>query len=264
MSKPGVFDLSGDATHFVFGNWPLLKQSLKITFPLLLGLQIINQAGVGAGFAWMQFVTLLPMLFVYACYALTWHRNCLVAVDPSHVVNPFHMTKADYKFTGFFIALTGGLTLFLVGIGFTLQNVLPQFSQTAVLAGNIACLIGILLAMYVMLRLSFILPAQSVGVTLSLKEIIAASRGMTWPLIGANFIYAILFITGISVYSVIIGMLVSISAGDQDLKGLQFGFIALVSLIPVMLATLVLVALYTTALSKAYRWGMENNPVALS
>lgn len=260
MTKPGVFSLSGDAKDFVFGNGPLIKQSLKITLPLVLLIGVLNQVAKMHGQIWAIYALQVPLLYLFACYALTWHRNALVAVDETNVVNPFKTGVKEWKFVGLFVALTGGLSLYMSGIMYVTQIVLPPYGDHVALAGNIAALFLIFGGMYGMMRLSFLLPAQSVGVTLKFKEIIAASRGVVWPVIGTVFIYALLFLISMSAYLAILRVVIGIVGSGEVVGGEITAIImALIASLPIQSAVLVLVALYTTALSKAYRWGMENN-----
>lgn len=258
-SKPGVFKLSGEAKDFVFGNWPLLKDSLKIVFPLVLLINGLNLVGLETAHGWISYILILPSLYVYACYALTWHRNCLVGIDKANVVNPLYVHKSDWKFIGVFTLVTGLFSIYIFGVTYGLEFFVNKYGMDSYKYFGVGAIAAILIGMYTMIRISFLLPAQSVSVTLGFADIVRASRGMVWSIIGTIFIYVLLLFICAQIYTGILRIFVEVAAHGSEMSDIQGMIASFAGMIPIQLGVMLLVALYTVAISRAYKWGMENN-----
>lgn len=117
-------------------------------------------------------------------------------------------------------------------------------------------------ATYLFMRIWFVLPAQSVGVRLPVKDVKRASRGLLLPLFGANFILALLFIIAALVYMTAVGAALGIATGGNDIEKTNILIISLITILPVQLGVYTMMAFVTVALSRAYQWGAQNNAIA--
>ncbi len=258
--KPGVFQLIGDAKDFVFGNFDALKEQAKVIFPLLLLLELINALGHGSGIVWIQLVTAIPSLYLLACFALSWHRASLQGPQYGQNVNPFAPAREDWKFIGLFIGF-----VFVPLVAGVLYGALAGGVSAALQSKAVVTLIvigGIILFIYVMitlLRLSFMLPARSVGVPLSMADAKRSSRGLLWKLIGSGFLVAMVFYIAVLIYMIIVGIIVGVAVGSATGTGLAGGLIQFFLTIPVFAGTFILTAMNVTILSRLYQWGIQNN-----
>ncbi len=261
MSKPGVFTLSGEAKNFVFSNIPLFFNHIKIIFPLLLVVSIIKQAGLMMHANYIAYIMAAATLFVFACFALAWHRSSLNGPDRAHEVNPVTLKGDDWKFIGIFIGISG---LFGVGIEFfnhLANGVLPKYGQGIAVVGGCGIIIIMLVLTFLFIRASFLFPARSVGVKLSWADAKRASKGLIWPLIGSNLIFMMIFVVALVVYIFIVGFILTVARGGTAPDGMQGFVVDFLLSIPILMSSLLLGALWITSLSRAYQWGIQNNPV---
>lgn len=261
MSKPGAFTLSKDAKDFVFSNLDVLRAHLKIVFPAMLLITVINQIGTATGHKWVEFVTLAPYLALYAAFALSWHRSSLMGPDKDHAVHPARVGREEWMFIGLFMVLTLIPGLIAASIGFIAGYASHALGKAAAIA-LIIFLITIAMALMIfVLRVYFILPARSVGVKLSVREALKASRGLAWPVFGASIILFIIFMLAVIIYQGTLMVVVGSIAGDVEIDKTNAGILQFFLSIPVLMATFLLTAGNVTVISRAYKWGMENNPV---
>lgn len=260
-----MFGLAGDSKNFVFSNGDYLKKTLLVFFPLVFAIAVLGAVGKEMKWSWIEPALMLPYFIVYGCYALSWHRTCLIADGEPHIVTPFRFGKGDSIFLGFFIGMCLALAGSMVGIEWLAvlfakhQGIKADDPQARWLDLSIVLLD--LIPVYLFARFSFILPAQSVGHTLKIREVLAASRGLVWRLIGADFIFIILLGLIMTVYSAVALEVVRVAIADaENMSMTQAISIGLLVTVPIQIMILVTMALMTTALSKAYRWGVENNP----
>jgi len=261
MSKPTVFGLSGEAKNFVFANIPLFFNHIKVLFPLLLIVTIVKQAGKMENSTPVAWSMAAVTLFIFACFALAWHRSSLTGPDKAHEVNPVTLKKDDWKFMGLFMLVTGAFGVFVKGVMYVSEIVMPGYGEGMAFLGDIVSIIVLGVGMVVFLKVSFLLPAQSVGVPLPLSDARRASKGMIWPLIATNFIYGLLFIVTVTVYMTVAGMVATVGSEGTQMGTIEAVAVGFVLSIPIQLAALLLVALCITALSRAYQWGIQNNDI---
>ena len=261
MSKLGAIALSGEAKNFVFSNIDALKSHLKIIFPMILLVEIINQIGYITNITMMPALTLVPALILYASFALGWHRASLRGVEHSPTINPLRLDREDFKFVGLFFGLTTIPVIAALLIGF-FYGVVSRGGGVMAAIGIVAVIVATVFLIRAMLQLSFLLPARSVGVGISFKEARQSSKGLLFPLIGASMIFGLLFTIILVVYSGVVGAVVTFVSGDVEPQGLGLGFVGFILSLPVYISTFVLTALNITALSRAYQWGMQNNQVS--
>lgn len=259
MSRPGAIALSRESFSFLRANLGTFAAHLKYALPLVILLAVVRQGMRFYGYDHLLLVLMVPSFFIYGCFILSWHRVSLRGPENINPVNPFMMTKDDFKFILTFAGLSGTLYFILAGMNYAADKVLPGQGTGIILAAQIAMLATTLFAMYWFLRLSFIFPAQAQGVSLTMGDVLRASRGMVLSLIGANFMMGLLFVVAFSVYGLVAGMIATVSGGDAELSRVGAASIGLVLSVPVHVAIFFVIAFGVTALSRAYQWGMENN-----
>lgn len=257
--RPGVAALAGSSIDFVFKNIRILFEQVKIIFPLLLLMEVISGAAEGQGFKWIPAVTLIPSIYLYACFALSWHRSSLAGPSAAHAVNPFSVPKEDMGFIGLFFAVTflpllaGLLVGGLIGGAAVIDN-------TAVMIAAVVIALPVSVYGFIQfIRYSFKLPARSLGVPLTFKEAKQASRGMVSKAFLAGVMVLsggwIVFFIGALVMALTVGM---ITAGSEPgLVGEIFMTILFGA--PILAGTMILTAINITILSKCYQWGIQNN-----
>jgi hypothetical protein len=254
-----VFSLTKESISFVFSNAGILKDHLKIIFPAILLVSLIEKIGQMYELKWIVFVTLVPMMYLYACFALGWHRSSLTAPSSSHMVNPFNMRKEDMKFVYVYFGLAF--------VPFVVAIILGALFGLATTSGNtgLIALAGVLLVsgsifLFIqLLRVSFLLPAQSVGVSLTLSDARKASRGLIWKLLSAGAIVSFLFLICMFIYGLIVGLTVGVMSKGAEPDKIMTGAVGFIFEIPILIAAMFVTAITVTMLSKAYQWGMQNN-----
>ncbi len=259
--KPKSFSLSARSARVVLKEKALFWGSLKFVLPAIILIGIAQQSAMAAGFGWAEFAAAPFTMFFYGCFALTWHRHSLIGLDADNLVNPLRVGKTEIRFILLFAAITLGFSLVLAGIIYPLQSIVPKYFPDYDVAYGIAALILIVVAMIIYIRVSFLLPANSVGVRLSYKDLMRASRGMVAPIIGANLILIMVFAVVVIVYMFAVGTAITLATGNVELDKVATIIISTITAIPVHIAAFALVASYIFVLSKAYQWGVQNNPV---
>lgn len=262
-TKPGAFALSKYATLFVFSNKALLAHHMRIILPLALlcdlaGRFLLSEGSLDKNEALGATMLLSAVtLFLYACFVLGWHRASLQGPDPAHERNPFNLDRADWGFVGLFMGVTLSLGLVMNFLNAALEHALETTGVPVQIAASVGALIGMAAILYLFLRASFLFPARSVGVRLAWSDTKKAARGLYWPLIGANIIFALIFSVAFAVYLFVVGFIASVAT--EGIEGSANILMQFALSIPITIAGLVVLALCVSALSHAYQWGIQNN-----
>ncbi len=254
MTIPGVIALTKESVGFVFGNIGTLVRHLRIIFPVLLFLMILEIVGTSNGMAFMPAVTLIPNFILMCLFVLSWHRVSLMGTGSDHSIDPFNLRQYDWGFIGIvlLLGLIPAVPLFLVGfaVGYangTGANINPGF------AGLL--LIPIMIALFVVLtKLYFVLPARSVGVKLTFREAWMISRGATWPVIGSMMLMGVGLMIAAFIFLFVFGIIAGLFGGGE-----MSTVSAFILMVPILVIQFLFGAIYITLLSRAYRWGAENN-----
>jgi len=269
-----VMKLVSDAKEFVFSNIDLLKNHLKIIFPLVLLVELVNSVikamyvvpatptsaqVVPPVVIVVSLVSVLLITYLYACFALSWHRSSLIGPNPDHAVNPLSWDPANKGFLMVFfgMVLLPFLVSLLVGMGIGIITV----SKSPLLIG-IAILAAIVFSVYFLIfliRISFMLPARSVNVQLTMADAKRASRGLVWKILGAGFVVALGFAVVLFLYTMIAGLTLGMVAKDANPSSLMTGLVTFLIGVPIQAVSFVVAAFNVTILSRAYQWGMQNN-----
>lgn len=259
--KPSGFSLSVEATRDVFADKRMLVESMKIAFPLVVLLNIVNQTAGAMEHAWVSFLVIPFNLFVYGCFALSWHRYSLRGLAPENTVNPLRIRKGDGAFLFSFAVIMGGYSLAIFCLQIALRFIVPNYMEGYETPAYIAAALLILVTMPLFIRILFLLPAKSIGMKTGLKQAAHASRGMVWPVIGANLIFCLIFFVFIVVYMFSIGAALNIAIGTSEISITASVFFSVLGALPLQIAVFILFALYTVTISKAYQWGVQNNAI---
>lgn len=244
---------------FVFQNLAALREQLTVLFPLMLIFALINVIAESMKIEWMSLATFLPTTYLYACFALSWHRTSLYGPDRSHKVNPFAVRAEDKKFFLTFFALVLAPILLGAVIG-GIFGALSVAQNTALMVGAlIISVVAFIFFIFELVRQSFRLPANSVGVSLTSDEARKASKGLVWRIMLAMTVVSIAFFLSVMLYGFIVGLgLASVLQGDETTQIMSI-FTGFFLSIPIHAAAMVLMAVNVTILSKAYQWGMQHN-----
>ncbi len=266
MSKPTVFTLAGDCKNFVFSNLGVLKEHAKMIFPAVLLLELINALGNSYGMIWVQLVTVIPVLFLYACFAMSWHRVSLMGVNSARPVNPFQLEKGDLGFVGLFFGfmfLPSLAAIPVIAIMVLVAAVLGKFSEGMAVIFVLITIPFVVWGIIAVIRLGFMLPARSVGVKLTFREALRSSQGVLWPLVGTVMLFSLMYLIPLLIYGLVIAMVIGAAAlgGSATPMGLGYHLAQFVITVPVLAVNFIFTAMNITALSRAYQWGIKNNPI---
>lgn len=258
--KPTAFSLSASAVREVFADKPLFWASMKYALPMTILATMLGLAGKTFGYAWAEYAVMPLVLYAYACYALTWHRHSLRGADGANIVSPVRAWRENLRFIiYYFLVMTALPVLLAVVAGLVVSFVASVVGKIPAIILGAVLFVG---ATYLFMRIWFVLPAQSVGVRLPVKDVKRASRGLLLPLFGANFILALLFIIAALVYMTAVGAALGIATGGNDIEKTNILIISLITILPVQLGVYTMMAFVTVALSRAYQWGAQNNAIA--
>jgi len=261
MTKLKVLGLAGESRRFVFSNLDVLRAHLKVILPAMVLFEAIKIYGVVTEQVWLQLLAVTPSTFLYAFFALSWHRSSLRGASVDHAIDFSATTKEEWGFIGLFFAIAF-VPMFIFGFGGLIIGVIGHYAGSSVLTALVV--IGIILGiifMFYMMRVSFMLPARSVGVKLKIREAVKISKGALWPFMGAGMIFGLCFTIAFLVYTAVTLGTIYMVTGTVHFEGMNKAIMELLFSIPIIIGTFLMISMNITALSKAYQWGAQNNPV---
>ena len=259
MDKPGVISLTKQSAGFVFDNKNVFLHHVRYLFPLMALLSFGETFAAQQEMKWVPFALLIPNFILLSLLALSWHRVSLRGTNEDHSINPFNVSQYDFKFIGImlglgFIPVAAGLVSGVaVGISTKVLDISEKTGDVLFLLVGVPIILFLAITL---VKMYFVLPARSVGVKIGFDEARKISKGMVWPVIGASILFSIGMLLSAMLCGGVLGFVLYAVMGEQadwfseyilSLVGLFLGF--------------VYIALNVTSLSRAYRWGAENNPV---
>lgn len=260
MSKPGAMSLSADSARYVYAQRGFFYNAMKLYLPVSVILFLMKIYFHEQQMFYAELALIVPVVLLYALYALAWHRHCLMDEDTGSELSLVPKRK-DFEFLMLFLIVIAFFTMATKSVGLMLEQALLFKGTMAGMMFAIGSPLFMFCAFYMFLKVSFALPAQSVGVSLSWKEILSSSKGMVWPLFGANLIFAMIVFILVLTYLMMLGLIAGMTIGQEKMEPLSFFFISALSYTPLSAFILFMTAMSVTSLSRAYRWGIENNQV---
>lgn len=259
MNKLRAVSLAKQSGSFVFENMDVLFRHLRYIFPLLAVLGFIESLAVEQEMKWVPVALVVPNFIFLSLFVLSWHRASLRGTGEDHSINPFNASQYDLKFIGIMLLL--GLIPVAAGffsglaVGF-LTKIIGISHETGIFLFLLLGIPLILFLLITLVRMYFVLPARSVGVKIGFGEARKISKGAVWPVIGANIVFSL----GTAVAVLLCGVVFGVAIGLLTGQGPENWVAKYVVSLPGIFLGLVYIALNVTALSRAYRWGAENNP----
>ncbi len=259
--RPGSFALAKESAQFVFTSMGILFHQIKILFPAMLVLSLIDILCDVYAIQYVPFATALISVYLYACLALTWHRYSLSGNIPSSPINPLSISREDFKFIRLFFLLAIIPVLMGVALGAIAGGGQAVAGQAGLVMAFLIIIPVFIYAFIQFLRYSFKLPAKSLGVDLSFADAKRASRGMISRILLAGFFIGVAAAMVLLVYAIISGISVGFASGGEEPGDIAKVIMGVVLGAPVLLIFVVLTAINITILSKAYQWGIQNNVI---
>ncbi|PZQ47367.1 MAG: hypothetical protein DI551_03480 [Micavibrio aeruginosavorus] len=259
MSKPKFFGLSGDVLFFVFGHFGLMVAHMMFALPLLIFVTVLKNLALDAGLIWVTYPLGILTLLAFAVFSLSWHRACCETPRDIPVYNPFRSTKDDLKYLGFFIVFWGVFGLIMQGITIGVQVGLPNIGLAN--WAPFAQVVAALVLMYAFLKLSLYLPPLALGSWPKFSDVMRAGKGVMVPLAVASFTFALLFLLAFTVYSQIALIVAQVASDGNQMGKVEAMTAGLIMGTPALFGLLVFYALYIASVTRAYVWGIQNNPV---
>lgn len=257
----GSFALAKESAQFVFSSMRVLLNQIKILFPLMLALSLVDILCEIYEVRYLPYATAFVSVYLYGCLALSWHRYSLSDVVPEKPINPFFMSREDFKFIRLFFLIAILPILMGVALGAVAGGGKAVAGQTGFMLAFLIVVPVFIYAFIQFIRFSFKMPAKSMGVDLSFADAKRASRGMISRILLSGFFIAVAATVAMLVYAIITGVSIGFaSGGDEpgDVAKIVMGFILGA---PVIFLVIVLTAINITILSKAYQWGIQNNAI---
>jgi hypothetical protein len=266
QKRPSIKALILESHRFAWGNrdW-----AFYYLVPLIIPILVFSALSqLGSYFYDILGVFELGAMYLYACFALSWHRAFLMGPRSGHRVSPLHLKPGEGKFI-LAVSALGVAPILLALVLFI------PFALAGGIGGEAGLLIGALFAVPVLIyggikiaRCFFILPAKSMNVAISLKEADRISRGLLLPFLVTSMMFVTLFliVTGIPAGLIMLQeILAAIHAESDDIEStvaemfsfrtslMMFIFVTLPS-IPLWLYT---IALNVGILSRLYQWAVQ-------
>ena len=266
MSRLRFVDLSAQSYDFVMGNIGLLMKYLLFVLPPLMAIQGYIRLEP-ENITYPQAIGLrLLIMIIFACFALSWHRASLMG--PDHKMarrSPFRIRSRDWKFFAAFMLIALVSAVLFYAIQYVVVTKLSMFPKIYRIAGSFAALAAMMFVFYETLKTSYFLPALSMGVRLEIADVRRSSKRTIYPLMASVMLFFVIYSAVIGVYTYIaLAVLSSVSGHAVNLKpvpgmSISANVTSLFLILPLYFAAFLSYAMCITALSKAYRYGIENN-----
>jgi hypothetical protein len=259
MAKPGIISLTQESAHFVLGNMGSLVNQLKIIFPLTLLTNLATIYAAHYKIDYLSLAMLVPIVYLYTCFALSWHKTSLIGPEEAHTVNPFAFPRGNISFLvlyGSFILIVAALLMGIDALGYYARQ---SGDKNVELIGGIGSFVLLGIALVPLTIFSFKLPAKSLNVDLTLKETRQVSRGLVSKVIFSMVIVIVVALLVIALYAFIVGLVVGIVTKGEEPATITALFSQFFLGIPVQVISMLITAISITILSKAYQWGAQNN-----
>lgn len=264
-SKPNAFRLSADSYSYVLANRHFLGKTVLYNLPLMLAVAVFSQLAMMNGIPYVGIAATILMAVIISSFILSWHRVNLAGEGEARATNIFMNRGPEWVFIAVFVGLSLALKIYGVGVDVAARlYVDSQGGQISPMAGKIIfaiMFVAYLLGAYAFIRLLFIMPALSVGVKMTLLQAWKVAKGMIWPIFWSGVIFVIMLSIFFAAYTLIFTSVIEYAIGaDTVLNTWQAVLTNIIFSAPLHAAVLVVFSLITTAVSKAYRWNMENIP----
>jgi hypothetical protein len=258
-TRPGIRELSSGAKMFVRDHNADLRHCAKSVLAPIIVTQAIGT--IGAAVWPLLGLFQLVALYFWCCFILDWHRLVLLGRSSVATVNPFRLKAGEGKFILVFLIITllnfcPSILALILGSAGNRPGFWPLF---VAIAGPIAAIV-------LSLRFSFMLPAQSVNVQLTLGETGPISYGLKWRLFAAglvtSFLPALLIMLMVLIVHFVNGSVLHFievdgaKQGQLTLPGAVLAFV--LAGIPSVFIYFVIMARNVTVLSRLYQWSVQN------
>ncbi len=197
------------------------------------------------GFGYISFV-------FYACFALAWHRVCLLGPSAEWAVSPLRLKQEDKKpllmIYGFMVAPS--VVIFLYTVGIVFMEGVYSYMLTGLFLILSACLLILLFNIFL------VLPAHAIGAPISFRQSIKLSKEVSWTLFFSFLFLGCFSAAAIDAWGSIVKAVAGLFMGPEvplymPLHWLLVGgFSALVSFYVLAISIGVLSCLYQWALKK--------------
>lgn len=253
--QPGLKNLILGAKDFCWDNRSHFLYVLKPLLPYILVLE--GLAYVVGQYTAAGSIFSIGTAYFSACLALAWHRAVLQGPSSGQIVNPFELKSEDKPFLLVFFAL-----IIVPMVGFTVLGVivaaLSAVSPALGIGGAIVLIAVFIWAVIELMRVSFMLPAKSVGAETSIERARETSKGLLYPLFLSGLVIGILYAVPVLIYTFSALGLVNLFFGWMGSNFILY-VLQYVALVPEVLASTALSVIGVTILSRLYQWGVEHN-----
>ena len=265
QDPPKAHDVGMAALNDLKENFSLVKNIVMPVFPIMFVFMAIdialepmltNEYGQPTmGYHLFSIVSVVVSAWVVVHYVMRWHMFTLLG----NVDYKGTWASPDSKYKLFFFKTI--ILQFVVILAMMIPVLVMFLIPPLGLIIMIPCWVA---GIYIVCRLSFILPATVLGHTPNIKEIWDFAKGMVgktfWAPLMVTYKYILLFI----VYLVISGLILSL-VGIIDIEGGQMSMSALQMIaslvffaLPTLVGTILFGLVYVGVLSRYYQWGLEN------
>ncbi len=263
LRKLPVLETVLEAYGRVFGNLALVARAAL--FPFVLSLVLVAVSfGVAESPLLASLAVILGFL-PYTIFGVAWHRVTLLG--PVAGMPPLvpALGLRHWRFLGYLVAVTViGYGVVAIVFSLALAVFRPAAMEMTLLWG-IALVVGVLILVYVMMRLSFVFPAVAVDEAYRLKHSWTHTKGQGFRLLGAVIVTAIPMLVLLWPVSWLFGkFLFTESAAPMDQGGappetqmeafIEENLVAIfVSLVTISTLNYLLMALLVSVVSIAFR-----------
>jgi TPR repeat protein len=254
VDKPRISELIFGSGQYVLRNSrELIKCSLPIIFPLIVAKAIFEIGGFYSKWAGIAgfFETYLMI-----CFALSWHRFCLLGPAKNNIVSPFALKKGDgyfiFTFVWILVIFIGQFLITVLSVQYT-GHLHDMFVAWSIFLVALAFTFSAFLAV---IQLMLLLPARATGAPIQVKE--AFSRGLPGQMFVAFVFWGLVDTAVTKAWKWLCGIFVS----DKPITLTDTIITYLIIDVPHLLLLLIWSAINVTIICRVYKWSVENRSLS--
>ncbi len=231
----------------------LIKCGLPIIFPLIVAKAIFEIGGFYS--KWAGIAGFFES-YLMICFALSWHRFCLLGPAENNIVNPFALKKGDgyfiFTFVWILVIFIGQFLITVLSVQYA-GHLHDMFVASSIFLVALAFTFSAFLAV---IQLMFLLPARATGAPIQVKE--AFSRGLPGQMFVAFVFWGLVDTAVTKAWKWLCGVFVS----DTPTTLTDTIITYLIIDVPHLLLLLIWSAINVTIICRVYKWSVENRSLS--
>lgn len=249
----GIRETAKNARGFVSEHMNIFWSVLKPLLPYIIALHLFDLiVSLSTGVQEFALGSLLSTYF-YAALIISWHRVVLDGPERYTPMNPLKPRKHELMFMGAFALLSILPLIFIISTTFIFSL---SEKKELIAIGAIA---SFMISMYVVLRLSFLLPAIALNTPLTLRQCFIMTHGYLIKMIFSSILASVRLIGLVLLYVVTVGILMAITVGKSQEAHAAIQILNFLLNLPIIAYFQpLLTVIGVTVVSNYYQYEMQN------